>query len=448
MSGAFYLGTGRANINPTMPISLAGYFNIRLWDRILDDIEVRALVFKQDNTYAGIVSFDLVSAAENLVALVLEKIADLPMFSRENLIFTATHTHTAPEVRIKSGVEQSYVEFAAGQAVAALRAAVADLAEAETVRGDAWDDRFIFNRRYWMKSGGVTTNPGKLNPDILRPEGVVDAEIPLFGFKRKGRPNVLIANVVNHSDTIGGNGVSGDWPGFFRRTVEASLGAGSMVMPLVGTAGNINHFDVSTDSNQTCYAEAERIGRGLATTVLAELDRLKPACAMPLEVRHVQVPCPGHEVTPEELAAAQATVAKYRDLPDVSGCADLTSEDLARKAPVVLKYFASQVIEIAARPKDCDFPLTGIFLNGAAILSVPGEPFVEIGLELKKMIFNDYHAMIAGHGPTGNPQAGGGYIPNAFNYGRGGYETEGRSNPFSKSASERILNAYRKLAGR
>ena len=442
------MGLGRAVIDPTEPISLAGYFNIRLWDRILDSIEVRVMVLEENGVYAAIVNWDLISAAENMVEKVMEKIADLTMFSRANMIFNATHTHTAPEVRNKPGLENAYVDFVAAQTGAALREALKDLAPADMVRGCACDGRFVFNRRYWMKSGGVTTNPGKLNPDILRPEGPVDAEIPLLGFRRDGRLLALIANAVNHSDTIGGNGVSADWPGFFRRTVEAALGEGCMVMPLIGAAGNINHFDVSSDSDQTCYAEARRIGRGLAQTVLGELDRLRPCCDMALEVRQEVVPCRGHEVSAAALAEAEAVIARYADLPDVAECDDLTSEDLAKKAPVVLKYFAGEVVKLAGSPLQYRMPLTGIFVNGAAILSLPGEPFVEIGLEIKKCIFGDYFALIAGHGPSGNPATGGGYIPNAWNYGRGGYETEGRSNPYHQTASELILAGFRKMAGR
>ena len=442
------MGMGRAGIDPTVPASLAGYFNLRPWKTVLDSLEVRAMVLEEKGVYAAIVHYDLISAAENLAEMVMEKIADLAMFSRENIIFSAIHTHTAPEVRPKAGYSAEYADFVAAQTARALRDALADLAPAETVQGTAWDDRFLFNRRYWMKSGGVTTNPGKLNPDILRPEGTTDPEIPMLGFRRGGRLTALIANAVNHSDTIGGNGVSADWPGFFRRTVEASLGAGSMVIPLIGAAGNINHFDVSTDACQSCYAEAQRIGRGIARTVLDKLDSLQPCCEMPLEVRHLRVPCPGHEVAPEALAEAEATVARYADLPDVTDCGSLTSEDLARKAPVVLKYFAGEVVKLAKHPLTYQLPLTGIFVNGAAILNLPGEPFVEIGLELRKRIFCDFHTLIAAHGPSGNPATGGGYIPNRWNYGRGGYETEGRSNPYHQSASEKILAGFRTMAGR
>ncbi|MBR7145514.1 MAG: neutral/alkaline non-lysosomal ceramidase N-terminal domain-containing protein [Lentisphaeria bacterium] len=450
MSEQLYCGWGRTDITPKVPVSLAGYFNIRMWEKILDRLEARAIVFKQGDKYAGIVNLDLISSAQILVDRVWKKIADLTMFSKENLIFCSTHTHTGPEIRstVLSGSEEC-AEDIAGAISQALRNALKDLQAVDSmVQGETYDNRFIFNRRYWMKSGGVVTNPGKFNSDILRSEGTVDAEIPMFGVKRNGKLALLFANIVNHSDTIGGNNVSADWPGFARRMIESQMPEGFMFVPVIGTAGNINHFDVASDLNQTCYAEAERIGSGIAATILNAINTLKPCCEMPLETRFTELYCPAHEVSDEEYNEALATVEKYKDEPDVSKADELTSEDLARKVPKVLKYFAQQVLLLRDEPKNANFPLPVILLNGVAVVGVPGEPFVEIGLEIRKRIFNDYRTLVAGHGPTGHPQLGGGYMPNIWNYNRGGYETTGRSNPFCTQASEMLLEAMKKLAKR
>ena len=450
MSEQLYCGWSRKDITPQVPVSLAGYFNVRIWDKVLDRLEVRAIVFKQDDQIAAIINMDLVSASQILVDRIWEKIADLKEFSKKNLLFCATHTHTGPEIRFSHlpGSKECLEQIA--EAVSqALREALADLQPADgMVQGETYDNRFIFNRRYWMKSGGVVTNPGKFNPDILRPEGTVDADIPMFGVKRNGKLALLFANIVNHSDTIGGNGVSADWPGFTRRIIESQMPEGFMFVPIIGTAGNINHFDVASDLDQTCYAEAERIGSGIASTILNAVDSLKPCCDMPLKTRFTELYCPAHEVTDEEYQEAVNTIEKYKDEPDVSNADDLTSEDLAKKLPKVLKFFAQQVVILRDEPKNANFPLPVIMLNGVAIVGVPGEPFVEIGLEIRKRIFNDYRTLVAGHGPTGHPQLGGGYMPNNWNYGRGGYETQGRSNPFTHEASELLLNAMRRMAGR
>ena len=452
MSEQLYCGWARTDITPTVPVSLAGYFNIRIWDKVLDRLEARAIVFKQGGKIAAIINTDLISSAQLLIDRVWRKIADLKEFNKENLIFCSTHTHTGPEIRVNQNYQPCSEECGEHIAEAisqALRKALDDLQPVDgMVQGETYDNRFIFNRRYWMKSGEVVTNPGKFNPEIVRPEGTVDPEIPLVGIKRNGKLALLFANMVNHSDTIGGNGVSADWPGFTRRIIESQMPADFMFVPIIGTAGNINHFDVKSDLNQTCYAEAERIGSGMAATILNALDTLKPCCDMPLETRFTEQYCPAHEISDAEYQEAVDTVEKFKDEPNIHDASCLNSEDLAKKLPRVLKYFAQQTIITHDEPKNTNIPLPVILLNGVAIVGVPGEPFVEIGLEIRKRIFNDYRTIVAAHGPSGNPLIGGGYMPNTWNYGRGGYETQARSNPYSCKASTLVLDAIRKLAGR
>jgi hypothetical protein len=284
-------GIGRRCINPEVPVTLAGYFNIRMWEKVADDIEVRALVLKQGRQYSAIVQFDLVSAPPELLEAFYRETADLKAVSRKNMIVTATHSHTAPAVASRAGSNPDYVPFAAKKAAEALREALGNMKQGELFSGMTKDNRFCFNRRYWMKNAVVVTNPGKLNPDISRPEGEVDYEIPIIGIKSEGQLKVLMANIVNHTDTIGNSEVSADWAGVFIRNLESKLGTNSMVMPLIGCAGNINHFDVSTNMDQTCYAEAKRIGNGYAETVEKAIPELHPAGNVKMTIKNSELVC-------------------------------------------------------------------------------------------------------------------------------------------------------------
>lgn len=441
-------GYSRRCINPSVPVSLAGYFNKRMWKKILDDIEVRALVITQKGKTGAILHFDLVSVSQHLYDAFFKAFKPVAGLNHNNIILSATHTHTAPEVRCgKPGSSSEYIEFAAKMAAEALTEAASSMRKGEIVSGQAFDNRFCFNRRYWMKSGVVVTNPGKLNPDIVRPEGEVDYEIPMMGITEKGKLKVLLANIVNHSDTIGGSDVSADWDGFFRRSVEAELGDGSLVMPIVGCAGNINHFDVSTDMNQTSYAEAERVGKGYAETVKKALENLKPVKRFELKISNVPVEVPPRKLTKTEIDGAKAVLAKYADIPDLDDSADFTSEDLAQGRPAVLKFFARMLLNMADEEVPFLFNLIAFSFGDVVITSLPAEPFVEIGLETKYRVFSDKTVLVATHCNTGHPRGGGGYIPNCHNYNRGGYECTPRSSPFDTAASEMILWGMRKLAG-
>ncbi len=449
MANTISYAMARRVINPEVPVSLAGYFNIRMVTEIFDDIEVRALALKSGASEFLLVQYDLLTVSTVLYERVLAKIADLPQYSRKNVLFTATHTHTAPNYRETcKASDPRYMEALVETSAEAIReAAAAPKATGTMSCGKTFDDRFIFNRRYWMKDGSVTTNPGKLNPNIDKPEGPIDAEIPLAAIvnSETGKIDVLLANIVNHTDTIGGTEVSADWAGFTRRILEKDCGI-KMMFPLIGAAGNINHFDTSTDMNQTQYAEAERIGSGYAETIKAALSGLKTIEGGELIPLYGEVEAGPAEISEKEVADARATVEKFKDV-EVSDDITLTSEDLANGAPFALKYFANALIGVAENPLNFCFPISGFQFGEFVMASLPSEPFTEIGQTIKNEIYAGKNCFVVSHGNgTGSLKNHGGYIPNLWNYDRGGYETEILSNPFERHTAEKLIEGWKKIA--
>jgi hypothetical protein len=445
MPEQLYFGTAAKNITPQTPLPLAGYFRFRVAKEILDELEVRALLFRQGEVWSAIVQFDLLTVSTELAEAFYREIADIAELSPENMIVTATHTHTAPVVSsARPGFNPDYLAFASRQAALAVREARNSMIPGEMARGKTRESRFAFNRRYWMKNGSVMTNPGKLNPDIDRPEGEIDAEIPLLGIRQNGRLKVLIANIVNHADTVGGSCVSADWPGFFCRAVKAGLGSGVMVLPLIGASGNINHWDVGTAESQTSYADAERIGRGYAETVLKAVPELAAALAPALAVKQTEVIIPPREISAAELQMAEYTLEKLKNVPDIAQYNVSTPEELVGQ--IVEKYYAQAIVNIAGMKEPFIINLVGIFLGDVCISSLPCEPFVEIGLELKNKIFREYNVMVVSHSNSiGHKQSGGAYIPNSFNYERGGYEIVPRSSPLSVKTADLLIDAWKRL---
>jgi hypothetical protein len=143
-------------------------------------------------------------------------------------------------------------------------------------------------------------------------------------------------------------------------------------------------------------------------------------------------------------------MAKYPDI-DVTSAEsvqDLTSEDLAKGTPFALKYFANALLRQAAKKDKPEFLLSCIkFGDSAVIASLPSEQFVEIGLILRRSIFNDRLCLVTSHGNVnGGKGYGGGYIPNSWNYGRGGYEATPRSSGYSIHTADLLLANWRKLS--
>ena len=236
----------------------------------------------------------------------------------------------------------------------------------------------------------------------------------------------------------------------FRRSMQEEMGPGSMAIALIGCAGNINHFDTRTDMNQTCYEEAKRVGTGYAETVKKALGTLKPIEGEGIQIVFGDAQAGPREISREELDEAEAICAKYPDIDveSLESTVDLTSEDLARGTPFALKYFANTLVKMANNKTPVVFHLIGFQFGKCAVLaSLPSEPFIEIGLELRKGIFGGKLCLVSSHGNgTGGMTYSGGYIPNPWNYGRGGYEPTPRSNPFSMKTADILLAAWRRLA--
>ena len=174
--------------------------------------------------------------------------------------------------------DSAYLQQVADKTVEMVLTAEQNLAPAVLRLGSVRDNPFAFNRRYWMKGGGVTTNPGVKNPNIVKPEGPVDREIGVLAVEQEGRVTALLANIVNHTDTVGASLVSADWPGRMERAVQNALGYDPLVMTLIGCAGNVNHIDVNADTPQGyAYEKVCELGRGYAERVVSLLGRLAVA---------------------------------------------------------------------------------------------------------------------------------------------------------------------------
>lgn len=438
-------GFSAININPPMKMGLAGYFNTRIWTHVLDDLFVRAAVFRDgEKNTALLIQYDLIVCPPELYAMVKALLAENG-FGEAVLLITATHCHTAPEVRRgRGGFCEEYLSFAAEKTLQAVQEAMGNLAACKEVRkGVVSDAGNCFNRRFWMKDGGVQSNPGKLNKNILRPEGEIDPEIPLMLLEDEKGRKLFLASICNHADTTGGAAVSGDWPSWTRREVENVMGKENMFFPLIGCSGDINHFDVTIPGEQTEPAEAERIGKEYAQSVIKGMEKLVPCKEETVfACKSMSFTVPSREIFPEELSEAEEIMEKYKDVSFTpESIKNLTAEDFAKKNPVVLKYFAETLFERMKEKKEYTFSVTKLDFGENIIVGVPCEPFVATGLLLRKQICFGKNCLVA----ILNNGSGTGYFPNLWNYGRGGYETTPRSNQYSIHSAEKLLQTAEKL---
>jgi hypothetical protein len=257
-----------------------------------------------------------------------------------------------------------------------------------------------FNRRV-LRDGVAEAiwQPKTIDPTKERPAGPIDPEVGVLVFQAEGKPVASYLNFAMHPTSIGGGvKISADYPGVFSRLVAERHAPGMVCLFANGCCGNINHGDYITGKRRTTL----ELGSALADATTAVWPSLKQVSTHKPRIRSEQVTLQRRRVSEAQLAKAK----------------DIASRMMTEKLGTVPMAEAVCVLETVAKK---DVPLRAevqviSFSDDLAIVSLPGEIFVELGLALKKASpFK--HTLIA---ELANGSIG--YVPNREAYPQGNYE--------------------------
>jgi neutral ceramidase len=408
------VGAGAVKITPPPGAPMAGYYYNRAADGVHDDLWAKALVLEVGGTRAALVSCDIASLPRPFVEAARRLIARDTGIPEDRVMISATHTHTGP-VLLSAGsrynlegdmlrIAEQYAADLPKKIAESVRLADAALQPARISAGRGREDSLTFNRRYIMKDGSVGWNPGKLNPDIVRPAGPIDPDVPVIFFETpEAAPLAVCVNYAMHQDTVGGTEFSADYAYTLSRLLQDAKGADLVTLFTIGCAGNLNHFDVAWADLQRSHGEASRIGTIVAAEVLKVMKRLESVPAEPLRARSTIVNLPLPEVSPQDLAWAR-TVTPTFGKPDAAPFIDLVK--------------AFKIVDVEARqgrPIEAEVQVIGLGAD-VAWVGLPGEIFTELGLAIKNA--SPFRFTIIAE--LTNDSIG--YIPNLKAYGEGAYE--------------------------
>lgn len=94
--GKLYVGWAEESLVPEKKVSLAGQFFERISEYVESDITATAMAVEADGEQMVMVSVDVVSLSEGVIAYAREKVAKLaPEVDPSKIIMSATHTHTS-----------------------------------------------------------------------------------------------------------------------------------------------------------------------------------------------------------------------------------------------------------------------------------------------------------------------------------------------------------------
>src|SRR5258708_32668023 len=220
------VGTAQVDITPPPGMPMAGYYSARLLKGVHDDLHAKAIVMaltSQGSPKVAIVACDLIGIPPGVIEEARQLILASTAIPGTNVMISATHSHTGPLIPAGGWRDGAYggllpvaVQYRREppQKIAeAVRLANANLVAARVFYGKGKEDSISFNRRFLMKDGSVGWNAGKLNPNIVKPTGPIDPDVPVVLFESaSGQPLATYVNFAMHLDTVGGMEASADYP--------------------------------------------------------------------------------------------------------------------------------------------------------------------------------------------------------------------------------------------
>ena len=253
-------GAATSNITPDMGVVLDGtIMKIGPAKHVHDELHARCLVLDDGTTRIAFAVCDVTMMAPEIVAEAKELLKESLDLPPENILISATHTHSAPRaLNIGFGpANEAYHHFLARRIADGIRRAAFQLAPAKIGWGSVAKPEFLFNRRWFVKADSQRANPfgrigervqfGPSVADAEKPSGPVDPEFFVLSVQHAdGRPLCVLANYGLHY--IGGvptGHVSADYFGVFADRIQESLQADRQDPPFVGILSNGTSGDVN-----------------------------------------------------------------------------------------------------------------------------------------------------------------------------------------------------------
>lgn len=468
------VGFARVNIDPPLGIPVRGYYVPRYASAILDSLHINMLAFYDGETlpvikkqfynpdtgryeekeapdYSGCI---LMACIDNCGISTPQcdsfrnAIEEKTGVSAQNIYLHSDHTHTAPysepadDIPDFDDMVTAYGELIKNRYIAAASAALSDLKPAKMGYSVApAPERIAYIRRYKMKDGSTMTCPPVNSPEIDHPIGTLDQRVNVVRFDREDGDTVVIINYGLHADTLNLDQISPDWPGWVAKTFEAAI-PDAKIISFVGAQGDVgstnttpsksdmNDTFISFDNEMKSPGMCRFVGRALAGTVLQVYDKVEYVDIDSIAVLRKKISIAANVPDAKELPLAH----KYKDLHEAGRDCDIPYKAMELTTVVAE---AMRMCRLENGPQYFEFTLTGVKLGPVAFLGIPGEPFTEVGRQIKKA---EGWNLIC---PTCNTNGKEGYFPLKEAYDEGGYEA--RSSRFKSGVAETIIDGALEL---
>jgi len=451
----FRAGVGRVDATPplTAPHASWGAQVHVLPDGVEAPLWASALVVDDGTTMAAWIDLDVVIITRAESDAIREAVGAALGIPASHVRASVTHNHAGPPPSVWNWTNQGQTaldgyfamlpEYAAGAA----RAALGSMRSARVGAGSG-ESRVAMNRRETAPDGRMVTgcNPGGLiDPEVL--VGRID--------DLDGSPIAAIVGYTMHPTTLGPPNrlISPDWPGHLKRTVESLTGA--MCFFAQGATGNVGpgpqgftddvgvvrrlgaqvgceaarvYLSLELPAVEYVHDRVQESGAPLGVWKAVPREEREPAVG--IVARSVGLPLseqPPLDVAEARIAAAQEQLDALKAAAAPAAAIEAATF-LTKRANMTL----TRVREYGGR-EESQVDVHVLRIGPVVLAGVEGEPFAELGLEIKAASPFP-HTWFGGY-------VGGwaGYIPTPEAYPLQGYEVE--TSPFAPGAAAVLTGA-------
>jgi hypothetical protein len=397
------VGVAETDITPPNGFPMAGYYHERLAEGTIDPLKAKAIVFRSGETSAALVVCDLIGIATDLSREIRKRATARTGIPESNIVVSATHSHTAPdymkELYLYLGEEEQqplraeYIKKLIAGPVDAIARADAGVSPSSLKSGSIEQTTEVsFNRRFVMRDGSVRTWQNYRNPEVVRAAGPIDPAIELLMItsEDEGAPKGFLSNFALHLDTVGGTKWSADYPYFIEKTLRNEFDPQVISIFGTGCCGDINHSDPSRKQRN----KVDFIGNSLGNSITQHLGELQSVDSAELFVASERVELPLQEAPRAEVERSVELLKlanageKIDFFEHVTAYKTLILDQLRHKEPYANSVenitwgLSRSLAGIGERlPVDVTVMTIG---NDLAIVCLPGEVFVELGLAIKQ----------------------------------------------------------------
>ena len=444
-SGQLHVGTACVDVSPTVtPFQLrSGKSSF-----VHDPLHVRAVAFECGEGRAVICLIDAIGIGREMSDIAKSRASEKTGWKAEDMLICATHTHTAPKGGEGMPGREAYDKLKYEKLEEAIVQAIQSMEPARVGFSSEDEPSEVRNRRWFLQPGTMPPNPlgeqdqVKTNANrnhLVKPAGPIDPEICVIDVRtNRHKPLALIANYALHY--VGGvpkkvdeNGrevgmASADYFGEFSRIMPYRLGgvnppANFVAMMTNGASGDINNL-VFTGSRapRSPFEQIRIVASKAADASWRAVRKIENYDTKPLiATRQREVDLPYREPDEREISLAKGLLNRTRQ----------EREAINSRTTSV----ATRVIEYAKpeHPRTEPVLIQAFRIGDQAIVSMPFEVLVEIGLEIKKKSPFEHTFLIE------LANGGYGYLPPPNQHKLGGYETWLGTSRFQPQSSEILI---------